>query len=511
VKQLSGLDASFLYMESPTTFGHVAGLAVYNRPAANFDPYHTVLHRFERMIGHAEPLRRKLVEVPLRLDHPYWIDDPDFDIHFHVRHLGLAPPGTPQQLGEQISRIISRPMDRTRPLWEVYVIEGIETGEWGLLTKLHHSTIAGASGVILLNMLTDATPDATFDLEPREWEGEEPPPASELVRRTVGSLVGNPLKAARINLRLAQNAADALGVTNVAGVVQRARQVVRAATGSAETAPDNERLVVMPVTPAPSTPWNDKITAHRRFATRPAHLHDIKELRVATGGTVNDIVMAVCAGALRNYLIGHGALPDKPLRAMVPVSIRTGDEADPWTNRVSGIVADLPTNLADPLHRLAACKAAMADAKRQFELLPATALTEIASTSPPLIATAATRLASRLAGRVNLPVNVVISNVPGPRQPLYLDGAQLQRYIPISIVTDGMGLNITVHSYLDQLDFGLTACRDLVPDLWDLVDLHVAEIAVLRAAAGVGGPAPARPRKTTTKTKGSQLTSRQAS
>ncbi len=180
---------------------------------------------------------------------------------------------------------------------------------------------------------------------------------------------------------------------------------------------------------------------------------------------------------------------------MVPVSIRTGNESDPWTNRVSGIVADLPTDVADPLERLARCRSAMEEAKRQFELIPAEALAEGAQSALPVVATAAMRLASRLqiANRVNLPANVVISNVPGPRHPLYFAGARLDNYIPVSTIAEGMGLNITVHSYLDRLDFGLVAARELVPDLWDLADLHIEEIDVLFAALGIAPPVPQGP------------------
>jgi WS/DGAT/MGAT family acyltransferase len=251
--------------------------------------------------------------------------------------------------------------------------------------------------------------------------------------------------------------------------------------------------VSLPLSSAPPTPWNKSITAHRRFAMRNSKLSDLKRIKAETGGTLNDIVMAICAGALRNYLIEHDALPDRPLRAMVPVSIRTGDETEPWTNRVSGLVVDLPTNLGLPLERVGACREAMDRAKRQFELVPAEALVDIQQYSSPVVATAATRLASRLklADRIDAPVNVIISNVPGPRQPLYMQGSRMRTYIPVSTIAEGMGLNITVHSYLDELEFGLIACRELVPDLWHMIDLHVAEIDVLADAAGVNRPATA--------------------
>ena len=205
--------------------------------------------------------------------------------------------------------------------------------------------------------------------------------------------------------------------------------------------------------------------------------------------------MAICTGALRAYLIENDALPDVPLRAMVPVSIRTGDEEDPWTNRVSAIVADLPTNCADPIERVALCREAMNVGKHQFDLMPAEALGQATDYTSPVVAASAIRLVSRLklADRVNSPINVVISNVPGPRQPLYFAGAKLDAYIPVSTITDGVGLNITVHSYADRMDFGLISDRELIPDLWHLVDLHIAEVERLFEATGAEWAVPQPP------------------
>jgi WS/DGAT/MGAT family acyltransferase len=233
---------------------------------------------------------------------------------------------------------------------------------------------------------------------------------------------------------------------------------------------------------------------------RTTSLENVKALKNATGGTVNDIVMAICAGALRQYLLCHDALPDRPLRAMVPVSVRTGEEDDPWTNRVSGLVAELPTDCADPLERIARCSQAMQNAKRALDMVPADELVDLTQFSTPVLATSAVRLASRLrlADRFAPPFNLVISNVPGPRQPLYFAGAQLCHQFPVSIVTDGQGLNITVVSYLDRLDFGFIVDRFLVPDVWDLADMHIDEIGRLFEASGaewVQPPQPPHPRR----------------
>lgn len=496
MKQLTGLDATFLYMETPTTFGHVTGLMIYERPSPDYDPYAAVYAKYASLIGELEPLRRRIVEVPFGLDHPYWIADPNFDLDFHIRELNLARPGRVDQLAEQVSRIVGRPMDRSRPLWEVYVIDGLESGRWALLTKYHHATIDGASGQLMLEIVSDTEPDGSPPGESPPWEPERIPSDAELWNLTLANLLRNPLKAMRTQVRIVRQFADAAGITSLSGAAARTGDALkRIARPSGEGA-----RVSLPTTTAPPTPWNRTITAHRRFAMRTSSLENIKRLKNATGGTVNDVVMAICAGGLREYLLLHDALPDRPLRAGVPVSIRTGNEADPWTNRVSMIFADLPTDCPDPVERVARCREAMSEAKRQFELVPADALVDVAQFSSPVLATSAVRLASRLrlADRISSPINLVISNVPGPRQPLYFAGAKMAHQFPVSIVTDGQGLNITVISYLDRLDFGFIVDRELVPDVWDLADLHIGEISRLFEATGAEWaepPQPAFPRR----------------
>ena len=486
MKQLSGLDASFLYMETPTTYGHVNGLAIYERPSPDFDPFQAAYDRFDALIGRLEPMRRRLVEVPFHLDHPYWIDDPDFDLDFHVRHIGLAPPGGADQLAEQVARIVGRRMDRSRPLWEAYVIEGLADGRWAMLTKTHHATIDGASGVLLLDMLTDPSPDTPMP-EHTDWVGEAVPSDVELLERTMRNLALNPIKGMRLSLRMVRNFAEAAGVDSVSAIAGQARELLKSmAIGGAVDTPEPTHRVKIPLSPAPPTPFNKTITPHRRFAMRSTALGNIKALKDATGCTVNDVVMAICTGALREYLIRHDALPDEPLRAMVPVSIRTGDEEDPWTNRVGGIIADLPTNCADPLERIRRCHVAMNEAKRQMDVLPArghrrpgaggTAARGDRSDAT-AISSAARRSCEPARQRRDL-------QRPGPRNALYFAGAKMTNYIPVSTIADDMGLNITVHSYLDRLDFGLISDRELVPDLWDLVDLHIDEIGVLFEATG---------------------------
>src|ERR1700739_2001149 len=212
VKQLSGMDATFLYMETPTTFGHVTGLMIFERPSPDYDPYAAVYAKFASLVGDVEPLRRRLVEVPLGLDHPYWVSDPNFDLDFHIREIHLARPGMVDQLAEQVSRIVARPMDRSRPLWEVYVIDGLHGGRWALLTKYHHATIDGASGQLMLEMVTATEPDAPPPGDGPSWQPESLPGDVDLLRRAVGNLATHPFTAMRLGVRLVRQLRPAAGV-----------------------------------------------------------------------------------------------------------------------------------------------------------------------------------------------------------------------------------------------------------------------------------------------------------
>lgn len=484
MKQLTGLDATFLYMETASSFGHVNGLGIYRRPADDPDyrPYDAFKAQIESRLHLLPPLRRRLVEVPLGLDHPYWINDPDFDIEYHVRHIAIPPPGDTEQLAAQVARIIGRQMDRDKPLWEAYVMEGLEDDQFAVLSKTHHATIDGASGVEFLTILLDADPDGD-DVPPDDgsWKPESVPTDLELIGRTIGTFIQRPYRLARVQLNAAQQMAE---ITRNKGLERMVSNARRQLPGPLRQS-DADRPAA--TTPAPRTPFNRSISPHRRLSMDSFSLEDIKAVKNKAGATVNDVVMAICAGALRNYLIEHDALPEQPLQAMVPVSIRTGDEEDRWTNRVSSLFVELPTNVDDPLERVSVVRQAMNDAKEQFEMTPADALVDLANFSSPALAAQAARLATNLglADQTDPVVNVVISNVPGPRQPLYLAGAEMQHYFPVSTIGEGVGLNITVHSYLDTLDIGLVACRELVPDLDHLLQLHLDEIDVLFKALKV--------------------------
>ena len=320
MKQLTDWTEAF-YMETATTFGHVSGLGLYERPDDDFDLYDEVYARWGSFVGELEPMRRRVVEVLLRLDHPYWVMDPNFDLEFHIRHLSLAPPGAGGSAGRADLEDHRAP-DGPQPA----AVGGLchrGPGEWALgaadEVPPRHDRRRRA---MMLKLMHDTSPDATSGREPAMGAGGTPSQA-ELLRLTFQNFLRNPAKAARTQLRLVREYAEAAGLESVGAVAGRAGSAIRSMV-----APGDGPQVNLPMSAAPPTPWNRLVTAHRRFAMRSASLDNIKRLKDATGGTVNDVVMAICAGALRAYLTEHNALTDRPLRAMVPVSIRTRRRTD---------------------------------------------------------------------------------------------------------------------------------------------------------------------------------------
>ncbi len=470
MRRLTALDAQFLHVESPTTVGHVGSLIVLDPTSVpggvwNLD---TVRAVFEPRLHLAAPLRQRLVEVPLGLGRPYWVDDPHFDIEFHLRELALPSPGTQQQLGEQVARIHARQLDRTRPLWEAYVITGLEGGRCAFYSKIHHAAIDGVSGAEILETIMDLTE------EPREV----PPEAEPFVPRPLPSTLDLALRGAR---QLALDPVELLatvpkslkyvdqlpGAGNVPGV--------RLLSGAAGLV---GRMLGEPGVPRPEdrdlrpprTPLNGTITAHRRFAFGSLPMDEVKRVKNHFGMTVNDVVMALTATALRRWLLDHDALPEGPLVAAVPVSTRSEDQRGDGGNQVSVMLAELPTHLADPEKRLRAMGKSMQQAKRAFDAVPASLLQDLSTLVPTALSGLAARSLFKLATVPGLPFNLFVSNVPGPQLPLYIAGAKVAGIYPVSAVTDVTGgLNITLFSYDGSLDFGLVACREMVPDVWHLI------------------------------------------
>ena len=493
MKQLTGLDATFLHMENSTQFGHVAGLSIFSRPdEAGYEPYAAWRAQLERRLHLLPPLRRRLREIPLGLDHPYWVEDPAFDLDFHVRHTAVPPPGRDDQLAATVSRIVARPLDRRRPLWLSYVVEGLAEDRFAVLTVFHHSAVDGASGVELLTLMLDHQREPDDIPPPREaWHGERVPGDLEMLGRGTLGLARKPARAILLGARTAAELGQATRNPALVRAANEVRHSLRGPIGTVlnlgrrDRSEERDHAPVLPVGRPPRTPFNAPITPSRKLAIGSASLDAAKAVKSAFGATVNDVVIAACAGGLRTWLELHDALPDDPLVALVPVSVRTGQESDKWTNRVSMLAAVLPTDEPDPVKRIHRVHAAMSESKELFRALPAERLTDAAEFPPPAVFARAMRVSARLhLGSRLSPGNVVISNVPGPRAPLYAAGARLEHYYPVSVITEGQGLNITVQSYLDRLDFGLVACPDLMPDVDALLDAILLGIEQLANLAG---------------------------
>ncbi|HUJ05074.1 MAG TPA: wax ester/triacylglycerol synthase family O-acyltransferase [Streptosporangiaceae bacterium] len=473
MQQLTGLDAAFLALETPTSTGHVGGVCVLD-PAEAPEPL--TLARLTDVLEQRLPLvpvlRRKLLNVPLGLDQPYWVDDPDFDIEYHIREIALPRPGSDAQLAEQVARLHARPLDRTRPLWEIYLITGLAKRRAAVYTKIHHCAIDGASGAELLTVLLDLTP-----------AGRELPAAEPF---TPGRPPGPASLAALAAARLAWRPVQTVVVTNelVKVVPSLAPTLGRFVGGMLGLNRGDGEVIATTPGRAPATPFNRPITQHRRVAFRSVDLGLVKKVKNAFGVSVNDVVMAMCAGALGRWLADHDALPDVPLIAMIPVSIRDPASKGALGNKVSAMLAALPTNVSDPGRRLEIVHAATSLAKSQHAAIPQGLVDQISDFAPPALTARAARVVFATGVLHRLPpFNLCISNVPGPNIPVYLCGARLLAHYPVSVITEGQGLNITVIGYLGQLHFGLVSCRELVPDIDALAGYLADELKVLLKAA----------------------------
>ncbi len=500
MRQLTSLDAQFLSIETSRTYGHVGSLAVYDPSTAPGGRLETA--DICRLVGerlHLLPVFRwRLATVPFGLDLPYWVDDPDFDLDFHIRESAVPPPGDDGKLAETVARIFARPLDRARPLWELYLIQGLQDGRAGLLTKIHHAVVDGVSGNEILSVLLDPSPEGReLPPPPPEPTGERVPGDLEMLGRGLAGLPRQPLRALRALPSTVPNLTDLPGANAFPGGPQLSSALghARRALGSDE---DPSVLEVTTARP-PRTSFNGPISAHRRFALGSLSLDTVKAIKNQVGVTVNDVVVALCAGALRGWLEERDELPPDPLVAMVPVSVRRAEEKGTFGNRISTMVVPIPTDEPDPVERLRRTHELLRSAKERHRALPADLLTDATSFIPPAVMALAARTTVDVLGRTRPPLNLVISNVPGPREPLFCAGARLEAQYPVSAIVDGVGLNITVLSYRDRLDFGIVADREQVDDVWSLIagmSVALAELESLLPAAAPAAPEPeAEPRR----------------
>lgn len=449
MQQLSGLDASFLYFETPNAPMHIASLSIYDQSTApgGLVTFKSILRNLEERLHRARCFRQKLAKVPFDLDHPYWVEDDDFDLEFHVRHIALPKPGDWRQLCIQAARLHSRPLDMTRPLWEMTVIEGLDNvpglpkGSYALVMKIHHAAIDGVSGSELAAAIHDLEPGAPVPPPERKWVAERTPTLLELAARSTVNNARQPFRFARL-------------IGRSIPAVQRWREQSR-------------RPGEQPEAEVPRTRFNGPVSPHRVMAGRCFSLGEVREIKkTVTGATVNDVVITVCGGALRRYLASHDELPEASLLAMTPISVRTDSEADTAGNQISATTMSVCSDVADPAERLARVAEGSRRSKELTRAIGARLLTDYSQFIPGSLAGLAARAYSRfgVANRVKPFFNTVITNVPGPQVPLYWNQARLVATYGLAPVLDGMGIIHAIFSYCGELTITATSCRELMPD-----------------------------------------------
>ncbi|WP_149361092.1 WS/DGAT/MGAT family O-acyltransferase [Lolliginicoccus suaedae] len=481
VRQLSSLDVQFLNAETPTTVIHVGGLTILD--PSDLPGRLLTAPALREVIASrlhlVPPLRWTLRTVPLGIDLPYWDDQQLVDLHYHVRAIDLRHEGnggtSDHALRELVARLDATHLDRSKPLWEAYLISGLDGGRQALYTKVHHAVIDGVSGAEVMAAVMDLTPEP-FAVPPSTTHGPEylAPRALRLLGHTVRRAATKPARLARAARSIAPHIADVPGIMALPGADRIARRASRSTTS---TQPER------PGAP-PMTPFNQRITARRSIATTSIPLADIKTAKNAWGCTVNDIVMAVCTSAIRRWLDDNDALPSKPIVASMPVSVRTAEQHGTAGNQIGFMPTILPTHEPDPAQRIAGLTHSIAAAKLRFADAPATLLHDATEALPQLLHGIASRAVFATAGIAAPPFNLLISNVPGPQMPLYVAGAKVLHNYPVSVISDFTGgLNITVMSYNGNIDFGLVTCPDLIPDLDVLAShLHDAMTEILQLA-----------------------------
>ncbi|HVB94006.1 MAG TPA: wax ester/triacylglycerol synthase family O-acyltransferase [Acidimicrobiales bacterium] len=469
---MTGLDGAFLAFESPTTHLHIAGVLIFD-PAGV--PGGVGFHRIRDMVAgrvsRVPPFRRRMVEVPFGLQHPTMVDDPEFDIDFHVRRVSLPQPGGQGELAALVGDIVERPLDRSRPLWEFHVVEGLDHGHLAVVTKIHHAIIDGVSGAEVMA--------AFFDLSARP---SEPAPGSEPSSAERGTGDGGETGDGR---ERSATGSEGWAPEPVPGDVDQLRDAVASLPGQTEavartlgatartvrnlTGRNRQVEGAVPPLPfqAPRTSINRAISPHRRVAFAEMPLADIRRIRGVLGGTVNDVVLASVSGAMRAFFTGRGETLESSLVAMVPISVRSDAERGALGNRVSATLVSLATGVDDPATRLKLISAETRKAKQQQETVGSELFSSWAQALFPMVSTRVSRLVTnlRLFDRLPPVFNLVVSNIPGPDVALFMAGARMVAIYPIGPVAEGVGVNVTVFSYLGTMYVGVQGCWDLVPDV----------------------------------------------
>jgi diacylglycerol O-acyltransferase / wax synthase len=460
--RLSPLDVSFLHIENDVNLMHIGSVGVFEGPPPPFDEVRSML---ERKVPLVPRYRQRVREVPLSLGRPVWVDDPHFRIDYHLRHTALPAPGDREQLRNLVSRVMAQRLDLTKPLWEWWVVEGLEDGTWALISKAHHALVDGVSGTDLLAVALESSPDPEPDpADP--WVPPPEPSSLRLVTDTVGDYLASPREQLRV-LRswtrtprqlAVQVAGSAKGLVSLAGLVR----------------PPAPSVLLGPIGP------------HRRYAWARTTLDEVRRIRTSLGGSVNDVVLSAVTKGYRELLLSHEEdVEDREVRTLVPVSVRRPNEEGTYNNRVSAVFADLPVGIEDAVERLEAIRARMDRLKTSGQAVAAETLTSLSGFAPPLLLAAGTRLAFKAAsGARRTPVETVTTNVPGPQQPLYAVGRRMLAAYPYVPLASPVRVGTAIFSYDGDLTFGVTADLDGIEDVRVLtrgIEVGIGEL--LQAAA----------------------------
>jgi WS/DGAT/MGAT family acyltransferase len=450
---MSAFDASFLYMEDASTPMHAGGVGIFAPPAGGFD-HERLVRLIRQRLPYVPRYRQRIREVPLGLARPIWVDDERFDVTYHVRRSALPKPGSRQQLNELVARLMSRPLDRTRPLWEMYLIEGLDDGNFAIVSKSHQALVDGLSAVDIAQVMLDAT-EETAPAPHDSWSPQSEPTDPELLAQAFTELATRPAAAME---KVRSTAVDATHVVTQVG--ERVTGMLAAALAVAR--------------PQVPNPLNVPIGEQRRFATVDLSLSNMKQIRRAFGGTINDAILAVITGALRSWLLarGVGVAQGDTVRAMLPISIAVPNESSGYAggNRVSATLVTLPVGEPDPAVRLQHLSYQLAEMGEGAHFVGADAIVNIAGFGPPTLHALGARVGSTLSSKL---YNLVITNVPGPQFPLFAAGSRMLSVYPCVPLTHNQALSIGLISYDGGVYLGLNADRDAVPDLDLLVScLH---------------------------------------
>jgi WS/DGAT/MGAT family acyltransferase len=461
--RLSAVDASFLLQEGESTHMHIGGVATFEGPPPSYDEFR---EHIRLRLSLVPRYRQKIVGSPLGVSRPMWIDDPSFNLDYHVRHTALPAPGGEDELLSLTSRIFSQSLDRHKPLWEMWLVQNYEDNRFALITKTHHCLVDGVSGMDLMTMLFDMTP-VPREVGDDNWIPQPEPSTADLAATSVRGL-------AELSYEVA---------TGALGALMQPRKLFERVR---ETAEGIGEVAWAGLNPPPETPLQTDIGPHRRFAVVREQLSDLKEIKDAFGGTVNDVVLAVVAGALAKFLRTRGIRSEGlELRACVPVSIRSEGEGDALGNQITQILCPLPVYISDPVARLHSVRETMGGLKESKQAMGAQAITTMEDFAPPTILAQASRL--HFSARM---YTLLVTNIPGPQMPLYVLGRELQDMVPVAFLGGKRSLAVAILSYNGGINFGLIGDYDTLPDLdviSEALEESIAELLSL-ARAEKGSP-----------------------